>query len=62
MGGEVLGTVKAWLHNVRECQGREIGVDGREGEHAHRSRGRRDGIRISRGETGKGVNIWNVNK
>ena len=32
------------------------------GEHPHRGRGKGKGITVCGGETGKGDNIWNVNK
>jgi hypothetical protein len=40
MGGESLGTGKAWCPSVGGCQGREAGVGGRVGKYPHRNRGR----------------------
>jgi hypothetical protein len=37
-----------------ECQGREVEVSGWMGEHPHRSRGKEDGIGVSRGKTWQG--------
>ena len=54
MGGETLGPVKAQCSSVGECQGVEEGVGRWVGEYPHRSRGRQDGMEVSRGETGKG--------
>jgi len=45
--------VKALFPSVGECQGVELGVGGREGEHPYRSKGRGHG----REENGKGDNI-----
>jgi hypothetical protein len=43
MGGKALGPVKAQCPSIRECQGRENGVGGR--EYLQRSRGKGHGIR-----------------
>jgi hypothetical protein len=51
MGGEALGFVKALCPSVGEFQSQEVGVDGLG------SRGRREGIGVSGGETRKGDNI-----
>jgi hypothetical protein len=47
--------MKARWPNVWECQDGK--VDGWMGEHAHRSRGRRDDMGVFGGETRKGDNI-----
>jgi hypothetical protein len=57
MGREALGPVKAPCPSVWECQIREEGVHGWVEEYPHRSRGREDGMEVSRGETMKGDNI-----
>ena len=48
MGGEVWQDGgepgKAPCSSVRECQGREAGVNGQVGDHLHRSRGREDWV------------------
>jgi hypothetical protein len=44
MGEEALGPVKAQCPIVRECQGREVEVDGWVQEHPPRSSGRENGI------------------
>jgi hypothetical protein len=42
--------------SVRECQGREVGVDRWVGKHTHRSRGREDGIgKFPEGKPEKGI-------
>jgi hypothetical protein len=65
MGGEALGPVKALCHSVGECQGDEVEVGGwestvieAEGEEMWWD----NGLPGSWGQTGKGDNIWNVNK
>jgi len=40
IGGTALGHVKSHFLNVGECQGIDVGVDGWQCEHPHRSRGR----------------------
>jgi len=42
VGGEALGSVKAHFSSVGECQGIEVGVEGK-GEHPHKRRGRENG-------------------
>jgi hypothetical protein len=47
--------MKARWPCVRECDGREEGVDGWVGAHPHRSRMKGDGIEGFWGEMGKGI-------
>ena len=64
MGGEALGSVKAWCPNVGECECGKVGMGWWVEENPHRSRGRGDvigGIRVE-GLIGKWNKIWNVNK
>jgi hypothetical protein len=50
------GPVKARCPSIRECQGREAGVGGSEGENLHRSRGRGYGVGVSwEGKPGKWI-------
>jgi hypothetical protein len=58
MGGEALGPVNVICPSIEECQGQEVGV----GELVCRGTGKGERMRVFRGETRKGDNIWNVNK
>jgi hypothetical protein len=49
MVGEALGHVKFLCPSIVECQDQEAGVGGLV------SQGRRDGIGVSEGKTGKGI-------
>jgi hypothetical protein len=62
MVGKDFGPVKARCFSVGECQGQKAEMGEWAGEHPHRSRGREDGIWISRGEARKKDNFLNVNK
>jgi hypothetical protein len=57
MGGDALGPGKAPCPRVGGCQGREVGVSGRMGEHPHRSRGRGSGEGVWRGNQERGKHL-----
>jgi hypothetical protein len=62
MGGEALGSIKAWCPSVAKFEVGKAKVGGWVGEYHHRIRRRGNGIDGFWGKTGKGDNIFNVNK